>query len=77
MSVPPWLGYAASQMIGKLVGDVIMTRDELEGLMAERLYVDAPPAGTPALTEWVKTHADTLGRQYASETARRKNKTSA
>ena len=71
-SVPPWLGYLASQVIGKLVGDVMMTRDELQGLMAERLYVDAPPAGTTALTQWVKEHADTLGREYASELARRR-----
>ena len=47
LSVPPWLGYLASQVIGKLVGDVMITRDEIQGLMAERLYVDAPPAGTP------------------------------
>ena len=77
MSVPPWLGYAACRVMGKLLHDVLITWDEIQGLMAERLYVDAPPAGTTRLTQWVKTHADTLGRQYAGELARRKDRVSA
>lgn len=77
VSVPPWLGYAASVALGKLVGDVVVTKEEIAGLMANLLCVDAPPAGTTALTEWVKSHADTLGREYASELARRKDRRSA
>ena len=34
VSVPPWFGYAASWLLGRLVGDVIVTRDEIRGLMA-------------------------------------------
>jgi NADH dehydrogenase len=56
---------------------VVITKDEIEGLMADLLYVDAPPAGQTALTDWVKSHADTLGRSYASELARRKDPVSA
>ena len=77
VSVPPWFGYAMSRVMGKLVGDTIVTRDEIEGIMAELLYVDAPPAGKTVLTEWAAAHADTLGRHYASELARRKDRTSA
>jgi uncharacterized protein YbjT (DUF2867 family) len=77
VSVPPWLGYAVGRLLGALVGDVVITRDEIEGLMADLLYVDAPPAGTTLLTAWVKQHADTLGRQYTSELARRRDRTSA
>jgi uncharacterized protein YbjT (DUF2867 family) len=77
VSVPPWFGYIASSMMGRLVGDVIITRDEIEGLMTGKLCVDAPPAGQTALTEWVKAHADTLGRGYSSELARRKDRRSA
>lgn len=77
MSVPPWFGYAMSRVVGKLVGDVIITRDEVRGLMAGLLCVDERPTGTTALTEWARANADTLGRKYASELARRKDRTAA
>ncbi len=77
VSVPPWLGYAVGWLLGKLVGDVVITKDEIEGLMADLLYVDAPPAGRTLLTEWVRAHAGTLGRRYTSELARRKDQVSA
>jgi uncharacterized protein YbjT (DUF2867 family) len=76
VSVPPWFGYTASWAIGKLVGDVLITWDEVQGLMAELLYVNAPPAGTTVLTDWIREHADTLGRSYTSELARRKDRVS-
>ena len=72
VSVPPMLGYAAGWVIGKLVSDVLITRPEIEGLMANLLYVDAPPAGQTQLTDWARAHATTLGKQYANELARRK-----
>jgi uncharacterized protein YbjT (DUF2867 family) len=77
VSVPPWLGYAVGWLMGMFVRDVVITRDEIDGLMADLLYVDSPPIGTTALTEWVIQHADTLGRHYTSELARRKDRTSA
>ena len=54
------------------MGDVVVTRDEIAGLMGNLLYVDAPPAGTTKLTDWAAEHADTLGRRYASELSRRR-----
>ncbi len=77
VSVPPSLGYVLGWMMGKIVGDVIITREEIEGLMADLLHVDSPPAGQTKLTEWAKRHADTLGRKYTSELARRKDRTKA
>ncbi|MFV1963994.1 MAG: SDR family oxidoreductase [Pirellulaceae bacterium] len=74
LSVPPWLGYAVGWLLGKIVGDVVITREEVDGLMADLLYVDSPPAGTTKLTEWAETHADSLGRRYTSELARRRNR---
>ena len=56
---------------------MIVTRDEIRGLMAGLLCVDAPAAGATALTEWVEAHADTLGPKYSSELARRKDRASA
>jgi len=71
---PPASGYLAGSIIGKLVNDVFITRQEIEGLMGDLLYVDAPPAGKTKLTEWAKQNADSLGRHYASELSRRRDR---
>lgn len=71
VSIPPWLGYGVGALVGRIVGDVLITRDEIEGLMQDRLYVDAKPAGTTRLTDWARAHREELGRAYASELARR------
>jgi NADH dehydrogenase len=71
LSVPPSLGYAAAWLIGKVTGDVVVTRDEIEGLMRNLLCTNSPPAGPTRLTDWARAHAATLGQQYASELARR------
>lgn len=77
ISLPPELGYWAGWLLGQLVNDVMITREEIKGLMADLLYVDAPPAGTTRLTDWVQAHAETLGRRYTSELARRRDRLSA
>lgn len=76
ISVSPGLGYWACRLVGLLVGDVVITREEIRGLMEDRLYVDAPPLGKTKLTEWIERHKDTLGRHYTSEIARRINRLS-
>jgi NADH dehydrogenase len=70
--VSPGLGYAASRVIGWFMRDIFITRDEIKGLMGGLLCVDAPPAGTTRLTDWMRANAGTLGRSYASELARRR-----
>jgi NADH dehydrogenase len=72
VSIPPWLGLAVARMVGRVLGDVLVTRDEIAGLMADLLYVPgAPSKGTTRLTDWVRENASTLGRVYLSELARR------
>jgi uncharacterized protein YbjT (DUF2867 family) len=71
VSVPPWAGYWASLALGLLVRDVVVTRDEIAGLMNDLLYVNTPPTGTTKLTAWATENAVHLGRHYASELARR------
>ncbi len=71
IQVPPGLGYLAGQTLGWLTQDVVITQEEIEGLMAGLLYVQSPPAGQTCLSEWIQSHADTLGRQYTSELKRR------
>lgn len=70
--VPPWFGYAAGRLVGWWHRDEFVTREEVVGLMQNRLYVDAPPAGTTKLTDWARQNAATLGRTYANELARRR-----
>ncbi len=76
LKVPPTLGYWACGFLGLLVRDVIITREEIRGLMENRLWVDAPPLGSTKLTEWIASHKDTLGRRYTSEMARRVDRVS-
>ncbi|MBX7236202.1 MAG: NAD(P)H-binding protein [Caldilineales bacterium] len=71
IGVPPAVGYWVGRAVGGLVGDVTITREEIAGLMANLLYVDTPPTGTTKLTDWIAAHADSLGRRYTSELARR------
>jgi nucleoside-diphosphate-sugar epimerase len=74
VSIPPSLGYIVGWVIGKLVGDVMITREEIAGLMANLLYVDSPPAGSTRLTDWARERASTLGLYYTNELARRRDR---
>ena len=71
MSVNPEVGYLFAAVAGKMVHDVIITRDEIRGLMEGRLFVDGPAAGTTRLTQWAQENREWLGHRYASEMARR------
>jgi NADH dehydrogenase len=74
ISVPPSLGYASGWLIGKFTGDVVITREEIKGLMQDLLCTNSPPAGSTRLTDWARANATTLGQHYASELARRRNR---
>jgi NADH dehydrogenase len=76
IGVPPAIGYCGCRLLGLLVKDVIITRQEIRGLLEGRLYVDAPPLGTTKLSTWIEQHKDTLGRHYTSEVARRLDRVS-
>ena len=76
MSVNPQVGYLFAAVAGKVVHDVIITRDEIRGLMEGRLFVDAPPAGITKLTQWAQENRAWLGHRYASEMARRRDRQS-
>ena len=77
ISIPPTLGFWSGRFMGWLVDDVVITREEIEGLMADLLYVDTPPTATTKLTDWVRTQHTTLGKTYTSELARRRDRQAA
>ena len=64
---PPSLGFALTRLVGLLLRDVALTRDEVDGLMAGLLTSAEPPAGTVTLAGWLEENPDILGRQYVSE----------
>jgi NADH dehydrogenase len=74
VSLPPFVAYLIGLIIGKFLGDVTITRDEIQGLMEGLLCTDSPPAGETRLTDWARQHAESLGMKYASELARRRNR---
>lgn len=74
ISVPDSIGYMVGWFLGKIIGDVVITREEIEGLKADLLYTDSPPAGKTKLTEWVTLNSSSLGVKYAGELARRRNR---
>lgn len=74
---PPIMAYVMGWAIGKLVGDVMITWDEVKGLMADLLWTSSPPAGSTKLSEWARAHANTLGTRYMSELARRRDRRTA
>ena len=63
----PGLSLALTKLVGYLVNDVILTRHEVEGLMANLLVSKGQPTGETLLSEWLEQNAGRLGRSYASE----------
>jgi uncharacterized protein YbjT (DUF2867 family) len=59
-----------SRVLGAALRDVLLTREEIEGLMAGLLVSSSRPTGTTRFTDWLRGAAPTLGRRYASEVAR-------
>ncbi len=70
LHLPPTMAYTAAALMGLILRDVVLTRDEIDGLMAGHLVSADQPTGTTRLTDWTRQHRDALGRRYASELAR-------
>ncbi len=71
LSVSHGVGYLTARLLGALLGDVMLTRDEITGLSQNRLAVPGSGVGSRLLSDWLQLHADALGREYASELCRR------
>lgn len=75
MRIPSPIAFACSKLLNPFVKDVIITKEEVKGLMRGLLDSQNPSTGTIKLTQWAKEHRDTLGYRYASEVGRRVNRT--
>lgn len=67
---PPSLMAAAARALGVFVGDVVLTSDEIRGLMAGLLVSHDPPLGRIVFSDWLDEHRMSMGRSYANELAR-------
>ncbi len=70
LHMPPGLVFAATSVIGRMVGDVVLTRDEIKGLMDDLLASDQTPNAPTLLTDWLQQNASWLGKHYMSELKR-------
>jgi hypothetical protein len=61
---------AAASALGLVARDVLVTGDELGGLMAELVVTAGPATGAVRFSDWLVEHGDEVGREYASELVR-------
>jgi nucleoside-diphosphate-sugar epimerase len=67
---PPSLALLAARAISPFLGDVMLTREEVIGLMDNLLVSSQPPTGTTKLSEWLAQNAHLMGARYSSEVGR-------
>jgi uncharacterized protein YbjT (DUF2867 family) len=65
--LPTWAALAGARLLGLVVRDVVLTRDEVTELQSELMVSADPPTGRVRLADWLAQHSDTLGRSWASE----------
>ncbi len=70
LRVPPSVGIFCGQVMGLFLRDVLLTRDELEGLMSELLTSQQPPNAPTRFSDWLENNKSVVGRSYSSEVAR-------
>ena len=64
---PPKVTILLGRLAGLLVRDVILTSNELKGLMGEYLTSDQTPNGDTRLSDWLRENRETIGSAYSSE----------
>ncbi len=67
LGVPPALMAAAARALGLVVGDVVLTPDEIRGLMGGLLASRTPPLGRITFSRWLQENRTSVGRCYANE----------
>ncbi|MHB8695455.1 MAG: SDR family oxidoreductase [Solirubrobacteraceae bacterium] len=70
LHIPPPIMAAAARALGLVMRDVVLTGDEIRGLMAGLLVSHAPALGRIAFSQWLHEHRTSVGRSYANELRR-------
>jgi NADH dehydrogenase len=63
----PRLTLWAGDLVAAYVHDVMLTRQDLQGLMEELLVSSEKPRGARRIDNWLLSNSESLGRKYASE----------
>lgn len=66
----PSIGILLGKIIGLALRDIILTPDELRGLMNGLLTSDQAANGTTRFSEWLDSNKNELGKAYSSEIRR-------
>jgi uncharacterized protein YbjT (DUF2867 family) len=66
---PNFVALAATHLVGLLLGDVVLAREELLGLEGDLLTSSCPALGTESVREWLLKNGRSLGRRYIDDTA--------
>jgi uncharacterized protein YbjT (DUF2867 family) len=67
---PRWMLLGVARLLGSIVGDVVLTGDEISGLTSNLLVSRSPPTTPTRFTDWLSAQADGLGLEWASELQR-------
>ncbi len=70
MRVSPEIGILMGKLVSVFVGDVILTKNELRGLMNNLLTSEDTPNGPTRFSDWLTDNRQTIGQSYTSELAR-------
>ena len=68
--VPGFAVPALASMLGLLLRDVLLTSDEFRAMADGMADTDGPATGRISVNNWIRDHADSLGRSYANEIER-------
>lgn len=70
LRVPAPVISAAARLLGLILGDVVLTPQEIRGLTSGLLVSHDPARGRIAFTDWLQSQRQSLGRSYANELRR-------
>jgi uncharacterized protein YbjT (DUF2867 family) len=68
--VSPRTALQLLRLVGPFIGDVVLTREEIEGLMSNLLVSKQPATGQTRFSAWLAQNATVLGKRYTSELLR-------
>jgi NADH dehydrogenase len=73
--VPAPLALGLSRILGRVFGDLMLTKEEMDALMENLLVVGPNPTGATRFSDWARDNAGLLGKQYVNELKRHHGKT--
>jgi uncharacterized protein YbjT (DUF2867 family) len=70
LHVAPSWAHLLTRAVGLPLGDVVLTKQEIAGLMANLLVSNNPPTAQTRFSDWIASNGVALGTEYSSELAR-------